>query len=55
MLTRDYGARAGTEREKSMEDRPSSEDLLLQMANVEANVSRREKKERQGDTLSITW
>lgn len=36
-----YGAGAGTETEKSMEeDRPSSENLLLQMVNAEANVSR---------------
>lgn len=41
--TRCYGARARTE--LSMEgDRPSSEDLLLQMGNTEANVSRGEKK-----------
>lgn len=36
-----YGAGAGTETEKSMEEnRPSSENLLLQMVNAEANVSR---------------
>lgn len=44
MPTRDCGAGAGTETEKSMEDRPSSEDLLLQMGNTEANVSREKKK-----------
>lgn len=43
MPTRDYGAGARTETEKSMEDRPSSEDLLLQMGNTEANVSREKK------------
>lgn len=47
MPTRDYGAGARTETEKSMEDRPSSEDLLLQMGNTEANVSRGKKKKRE--------
>lgn len=56
MPKRDYGARARTETENSMEeDRPSFEDLLLQMDNTDVNVSREKKIERQGDTLSITW
>lgn len=42
-----YGAGARIQTEKSMEeDRPSSEDLLLQMVNTEANVSRQKKKNK---------
>lgn len=49
MPTRNYCARARTETEKSMEeDRPSSEDLLLQMDNAEANVKGGEKKKERG-------
>lgn len=51
MPTRDYGAGARTETEKSMEDRPSSEDLLLQMGNTEANVSRGKKKKKRSKEM----
>lgn len=54
MPTRDYGAGARTETEKSMEDRPSSEDLLLQMGNTEANVSRKKKKWRSKEMPSAS-
>lgn len=46
MPSRDYGTRARTETESMEEGRPSSEILLLQVNNTEANVSREKKKPR---------
>lgn len=48
MPSRGYGSRARTETESMEEDRPSSEVLLLQMNNTEANVSREKGAESQG-------